>query len=76
MPDLLLKPMHTENSQEQENFSWEGVLPNWNDDAEERLKLLAWMEQQLQQAAEKERQQFDSQQLKLRFQDKESMYDN
>ena len=45
MPDLLLKPMHTENSQEQENFSWEGVLPNWNDDAEERLKLLAWMEQ-------------------------------
>lgn len=55
MPDLKLKSLHSEQSADYGNYSWEGVLPGWSDDAAERLKLLAWMEAQLQQAAEKER---------------------
>ena len=38
------------------NYSWEGVLPEWEGDGtDKRLKLLAWMEIQEAEAAEKER---------------------
>ncbi len=79
-PSPRLRPIITQDSQQEPepvNYSWEGAVEKWNDDGtEKRLKLLAWMEHKMQQAAERERLEYENQQLKLRFQEKESMYDN
>lgn len=70
-PSPRLKPLMTIESQPEPdpvNFSWEGANEKWGDDGtEKRLKLLAWMECKMQEAAEKERLAYEKAQLKLRF---------
>lgn len=46
MPSPRLRPIvEAEDSYDPINYSWEGVLPEWEGDGtDKRLKLLAWME--------------------------------
>jgi hypothetical protein len=47
---------HSDESFDDDNYSWEGAVQKWEGDgASKRLELLSWMEQRLQEVAEKER---------------------
>lgn len=79
-PSPRLRPIVSDESRYEPdpiNYSWEGVLPEWEGDGtDKRLKLLAWMEIQEATAAEREREEAEEQERKRFLADKSMMYDN